>query len=375
MFLGRIETFVASECPELDRAEALCSLHPSAKNTIAALYIISTAEAEDPGWWDRFIATTPGSHITRAYDGQTISVLYGEEEGKTVYVSHVENLLIASSSLVVLESSLRHMLRGNSLAYDPEFDRMVSETPVSKPTRIFLPHDRISSLFAALLGVPMQKYATFLRNTADGLCWTGISTEKRSEWTDILYILQARNIICGLAGPAAAKAYGPGSLTCCHIGRITLGLSDVTRYTERWEGFPNSKKRQKMPDKDRIDWFNLLYPTEVTLACVPFRGAPEWIGVIHSRYIHQARIQFALLNKQEEGTVMQNPVPSLLSEMFGPVFSLAPAAFYCYQGPFILFGSRKCCMISSAGTQRGISTVLPQPFHRPQPFGHHEFSA
>ena len=341
MFLGRIETFVASECPELDRAEALCSLHPSAKNTIAALYIISTAEAEDPGWWDRFIATTPGSHITRAYDGQTISVLYGEEEGKTVYVSHVENLLIASSSLVVLESSLRHMLRGNSLAYDPEFDRMVSETPVSKPTRIFLPHDRISSLFAALLGVPMQKYATFLRNTARWTVLDGYIDGKEIRMDGYsLYPAGQEHYFAAWQGQQPQKLMAPEVLPAATLAGITLGLSDVTRYTERVGRFSELKKSgRKMPDKDRIDWFNLLYPTEVTLACVPFRGAPEWIGVIHSRYIHQARIQFALLNKQEEGTVMQNPVPNLLSEMFGPVFSLAPAAFYCYQGPFILFGS------------------------------------
>ncbi|MFA6651960.1 MAG: hypothetical protein WCS46_04670, partial [Bacteroidales bacterium] len=70
---------------------------------------------------------------------------------------------------VVLESSLRHMKNGTSLMDDPEFARLVAETPVSKPVRIFFSHARIPSLFAAYLGVPLQKYAPFLSTTAG---WT-----------------------------------------------------------------------------------------------------------------------------------------------------------------------------------------------------------
>ena len=35
---------------------------------------------------------------------------------------------------------------------------------------------------------------------------------------------------------------------------------------------------------------------------------------------------------------MKNPVPDLLPEIFGSIFSLSPATHYYYQGPFILMG-------------------------------------
>lgn len=76
------------------------------------------------------------------------------------------------------------------------------------------------------------------------------------------------------------------------------------------------------------------------MACIPFKGTYHWVSIIHSRYIQQAKIQFALLNKQEENKVMENPLPNMLSDIFGALFDVCPATHYCYQGSYILMGDR-----------------------------------
>jgi len=37
---------------------------------------------------------------------------------------------------------------------------------------------------------------------------------------------------------------------------------------------------------------------------------------------------------------MENPLPNVLSEVFGTVFDLCPDSHYCYQGSFILMGDK-----------------------------------
>jgi hypothetical protein len=101
------------------KAEALCSLHPSAKNTLSTLFCLSGADATDPQWWYSFIDSTGIPYKTRSYDGQTIYTFFGENEDQNVYAAYVPDILMMSSSLVVLESSLRHLKNGTSLMDDP----------------------------------------------------------------------------------------------------------------------------------------------------------------------------------------------------------------------------------------------------------------
>ncbi len=342
-FLAELTAFLTAAYPGMAQAETLCSLHPSAKNTLAALFCISGEKAQDPQWWDNFLGKSLLSFKTRSYNGQTIYQAGGEESDHSVYASCVNDLLMVSSSLVVLESSLRHLGNGSSLADDPSFARLVEQTPVSKPTRIFIPHQGIPSMFAAYLGMPLQKYAAFVRSAARWTVLDGFISGHEVKMDGYsLFPSGAEHYFATFLGQEPQKLMAPQILPAAAVAGISIGISDLASYLEGYGRYLElQKSNRKGPDKERLEWFSLLYPTEVSLSCVPFGGELQWIAVIHSRYIHQARIQFALLNRQEENKVMENPVPGLLPEIFGPVFTLCQASDYCYIGPFILFGPRK----------------------------------
>lgn len=339
-FLQELSSFMTVHHPGLLKAEALCSLHPSAKNSLATLFCISGALAQDPNWWEDFMDGIPIPYERHTYDGQTIYQAGGQGAGNQVYVSYVQDLLMLSSSRVVLESSLRHLARGASLADDPGFARIVEHTPASKPTRLFIPHQRIPALFAAYLGVPMQKYAEFVRTSAQWTVLDGFAGghEVRVDGYSV-FSSGAEHYFSTLLGQEPQKLMAPEILPAATVAGFFLGLSDPTAYLDAYGRYLEwHKKKRNMPDKERIEWFNLLYPTEISLSCVPYGAELQWIAVIHSRYIRQARIQFALLNKQEGSKVMVNPLPGLLTGIFGPVFNLCQAGYYCYIGPYIIFG-------------------------------------
>lgn len=339
-FWNQLGAFSRSSCPVMEKAEALCSLHPSAKNTLDVLFCLSVADVADKEWWKEFLNTFGENYKTRSYDGQVIYSLYGTEEEDALYVSLAGNLLVASPSLVVLESSLRHLNNASSIMDNASFSRLVEQTPVSKPTRIFIPHDRIPALFAAYLGVPMQKYAAFLKTTGHWTVLDGFINQNEIQADGYTLVHPGQeHFFSALMGQQPQKWMAQDILPANTLAGLSLGISDLENYLEQVALYRElQKSHRKKPEKEKTDWFNLLYPTEVSLACVPFRGDYHWISVIHSRYIQQAKIQFALLNKQEEGKVMKNPVPDLLTEIFGSVFSLSPATHYYYQGPFILMG-------------------------------------
>ncbi|HPW78323.1 MAG: hypothetical protein BWX62_00757 [Bacteroidetes bacterium ADurb.Bin037] len=340
LFLDRLGNFTATDCPELGKAEALCSLHPSAKNTLSALYCLSGANARDPQWWDNFLMTSGIPYKTHSYNGQTIYIMYGEESGNAVFAAYVKDLMMASSSRVVMESSLRHLERGGLLSQDNAFARLVEQTPVSRPTRIFVLHDRIPSLIAAYLGVPMQKYAAFLKTTAEWTVLDGFADEKGLRMDGYaIFPPGGEHFFSVFLEQQPQKLMATEVLPAATLAGLSMGLTDIGSYVNAYVRYLELRNQhRKMPDKERLEWFNLLYPTEISLACVPFRGELQWMSVIHTRYIHQAKIQYALLGRQEEGKVMKNPIPDLLPGIFGPVFNLCPAHYYCYLGSFILFG-------------------------------------
>ncbi|MFA5301856.1 MAG: hypothetical protein WC395_04130 [Bacteroidales bacterium] len=341
-FLKILKETTVPGFPGMKKAEALCSLHPSAKNTLSTLFCLSGSDARDPHWWSSYVDSTGIPYKTRSYDGQTIYTFYGENEDQNVYAVYVPDVLMVSPSLVVLESSLRHMKNGTSLMDDPEFARLVAETPVSKPVRIFFSHARIPSLFAAYLGVPLQKYAPFLSTTAG---WTVLDgfveyNQVRMDGYSMLSNGQ-EHFFAALTGQQTQSLMAPEVLPAATLAGLFLGFSDLQTYLDRYGRYLElHKKNRKAPGSETLEWFNLLYPTEVSLACIPFRSSAQWITVIHSRYIHQARIQYALLGKQEEGKVMENPKPGLLEDIFGQVFGLCPADHYCYVGSCILLGQK-----------------------------------
>ncbi|MBP6867521.1 MAG: hypothetical protein KBC07_00840 [Bacteroidales bacterium] len=338
--LEELNSYITLHNPALLKAEALCSLHPSAKNSLATLFCVSGSLSQDTQWWENFFAGLSIPYIKLSYDGQTMYQVGGEGTGNAVYASYVQDLLMISSSRVVLESSLRHLARGTSLADDPGFARIVEQTQVSKPTRLFIPHQRVPALFAAYLGVPMQKYAAFVRTSAQWTVLDGFigGHEVRVDGYSV-FPSGAEHYFSTLLGQEPQKLMAPQILPAATVAGFSLGLSDPASFLDAYGRYLEWHKiKRNEPEKERIEWFNLLYPTEVSLSCVPYGSELHWITVIHSRYIHQARIQFALLNKQEEGKVMKNPLPGLMPGIFGPIFNLCQAGYYCFIGSFILFG-------------------------------------
>lgn len=340
-FLTQYVGFALDKHPKLSQVEALFSLHDAEKNTLRILLGLSLdgIEMSSDIWWKEFVANYRIPVTVRTYDGVQEYCLY--EATQPFYVAFVKNYLIGSVSSVVLESSIRHLKTNGSLLDNPYFARVVEETTVNKSTRLFLSHDRIPKIFAMYFGPRLQKYASFCKTSAT---WTALDGTIDVHWLllDGYSIMTQgfENYLTTFIGQTPQKQMAFSMLPANTVAFISLGLTDLpTFFTKQASYLDQHKKRVGYVGKPSLpQWFQLLYPTEITLACVPFQGKIEWISIVHSQYIQQAKIQYALLHKQTEGAVMPHPETHLLEKLFGSLFSLCDDSFYCYQGSYILYG-------------------------------------
>lgn len=374
VFFGQLYDFFEKKYPLLKDAEALCSVHVSAKNTLSVLFGMSVSGYEDTAWWNEFIAEGRIPATTRIYDGEKIFSLYGGLN--PVQVVFVNGFLIASASPVILEASVRHLVKGSSLLDNAQFAKVVEQAVMAKPSRIFIAHSQIPQLFAAYMGRPLQKYAAFCRTTAGWTALDGVCDTTGLRMDGYTFLGQGhREFFSVFSGQEPQKQMAFDIFPANTVAGITLGLSDVQAYLDNYAEYLDvNRKKRNMPSAERVAWFTLLYPTEVAAGWVPFRGRMEWLGVIHSRYINQAKIQYALLNKQVEGAVMKHPLPGILGELFGDVFRVCEASHYCYQGSYILLGAEDLLsdikQRNEAGNYHSLSANMKQT-----PAGNHVMDA
>jgi len=223
VFWNHLASFFGTQYPMMQKAEALCSLHPSEKNTLDLLFCLSVAEVLDGRWWAEFLSVAGISYKTRSYNGQTIFSLHNKEEVDVVYVSLSDGLLVASGSQVVLESSLRHIDRKSSVMENKTFAQLVEQTPVSKPIRIFIPHDKLPALVAAYLGRPMQKYAAFLRTSGQWTVLDGFISDNQLQADGYTWVHSGgEQFFLYHAGAATAKMDGTRGASGNNIGRDCL---------------------------------------------------------------------------------------------------------------------------------------------------------
>lgn len=370
IFLGQLNDFASANFPQLLQFPALCSLHDAQRYMLGVLFGLALDDLWEQEGWPAFLANTRLQPTTTMYNNVKVYNLYDAAE--PLFVAFVNNVLIASSEQVVLESSIRHLKTGGSLLDNPQFAQIVSNTLNAKPSRLFIAHNKLPKLFAAYMGRPLQTYASFCSTTAS---WTALDGDvgPNSIQMDGYSILTrgVQEYFTTFVGQEAQNCNILDYLPANSTAGIILGLSDFQTYLDKYKDYLEVKKSSRqIATQERIEWFDLLYPVEVAVTCVPFQGRMEWLGVIESQYINQAKIQYALLNKQRENEVMDHTLPNLFKELFGPVFGLCQADSYYYEGSCILYGSKELLEDIHSRHQNGNFFSLSQNL-RQTPAGQH----
>lgn len=156
-------------CQEsLPKCGAAVSLHYSAKNTVSLLLVVSLEESKNKEIAQEFLDDSCSGVINKKYGNTIISKAVIPEVSYAFY----NNFLVASTSHVVVESSIRHLESRSSVTDNELYSKM--EKMVSGSKILYINHQNLGKLFSGIVNYDYLKFANFFSSF---YTWSGYSID------------------------------------------------------------------------------------------------------------------------------------------------------------------------------------------------------
>ncbi|MCI1779183.1 MAG: hypothetical protein LKI53_04410 [Bacteroidales bacterium] len=331
---------------------SLISIHYSAKNDVSLLSVIDLSGlSSGRKAAEKFILSMNAGNFD--YNGIQIHT-----SGDSLNVSCYRNFLLASTSLFVLENSLRHLKNGRSILDNKEFAELQSVSPAGD--KIFINHRQIGKLFSGIVSRKYLGYSTFFRRLSD---WSMFSLnvsvdhigmdgsfENRSEASLYSSVFSGQE--------PASPDYGnmlPGNT----VFAISYTIGDLHKYEVKRNTFfniyHNSYFRQDENGKGRISpgaWLDSLKTEEVVAACYMKGGKPVWVNMVRKHdHFGIKSVVSAVSGKDEISDMKKFAFGGCLEKIFGKFFGYCTETDYLEKDGWIVIGPKT----SIAGFVRDVS--------------------
>ena len=156
--LGRLIGCIPSVASEW---EAVLSMHYASKNAVSPLLVLSVPEKEEPALFLEDVLDECGGVIEKRYGQVTVHKAAVPDASFAVY----GHFFIASPSMVIVESALRHLENGTSIKDEPMYAGITGVT--SDRGVLHINFSNIGKLFSGLAERKYVRFASFFQSIAD----------------------------------------------------------------------------------------------------------------------------------------------------------------------------------------------------------------
>jgi hypothetical protein len=295
-------------------SDCVLSLHYSAKDKVSPLFIIKL----DITVISAILTAlkTESDPAGRVFNGIRIGRL-----GAVEYATS-GGLLMASDSPMILESSIRHILSGNSAAGITEFATIFSQTDLSNGA-IFFNHSQSGKLFSGFTERAVHKFAGFVS------VFTGWSSFGIKAGEDNFFLAGGVNNNRGGANYSSLFSQAKGRtfnaarvVPSTTFAILTISAKDIRQHIKKFEGFREfSNKRDPAFQRDAERWFFSLDATEISCAILPFGGKHEGVTIIGKKRRSSGFIKRLLNSESAADSVAVFPYKGYIPALFGQFFS------------------------------------------------------
>lgn len=328
---------------ELGEAPFVYSLHYSAKNNVSFLQV-ADLESVDKGRIEQLLES--GGKVKR-YNGVNVCSLPND-----VVAAIWGNLLLASSSSYVLESSIRHLENNSSILDNRTFEKLLGE--YGSMSGIYVNHNQIGKLFSGIVERPFLGYSDFVmkftswsrasvalsagRLSLDG---TMENDGDESRFSNIFASQHPKRSMMGKILPASTLA-----AVSLPMSEVQDFLKSHNLYLEVQKKQGNFAYRQKMAQgESKVEprkWVDSLEIEELVSAYCKFGEKCEWLTFIRGKH------QFGLNNvisSVVDGDKVTAPEPfkykGYIASVFGELFSHCNEEAVCRIGDWTILGPQK----------------------------------
>ncbi|MBO5700659.1 MAG: hypothetical protein J6R57_04490 [Bacteroidales bacterium] len=331
------------QLPELAAAPFVYSLHYSSKNNVSFLQIMDLKGLDNAGVQNVLAKGGKG----KRYNNATIySLPYG------VMAAFSGNLLLASSSSHVLESSVRHLESNTSILDNRDFADILKE--YGRTSGVYINHNQIGKLFSGIVERGFLGYSDFVMKFT---VWSrfDISTDKgklslngtlenigdESRFSNIFNGQSARKSTMGKILPASTLF--AVSLPVSGIGEYMKSHSLFLEVQKKTGAFAYKQKIAQGESKvTPLQWVDSLKIEEIVSAYCKFGEKCEWLTFVRGKQ------QFGLNNVISavvDGDKEIVPEPfaykGYIASVFGELFSHCNEESVCKVGPWTIIGPQK----------------------------------
>ena len=332
----------------LGKSELCTSLHYSGKNEVSVLISLNLEHLDTPEEIALLEKLTEGNKGTyREFNGAT---LYNSS-GAIVTIH--KDFLLASSSPLLVEASVRHLNSGVSILDNTDFDKIASETEV-EDNLLFVNHIQIGKLFSGLSASKYLKHADFVSKFSSWSVMNASFDENQIEFDGTFYNIKgAGNFASSLEwkadGESEAKYIVP------HNTFILLSLSpgDLNKDIDKIREYRELSKKLNQQNWDKAkEWLSSSEAEEISFAAIPYGGRLEWVTLIrHAKVNLFKKINRSLFSNGTslKDTIIRNEYSGLTSELVGSLFLSNKEEFQLLSGEWTILGSEDILKEFSSG--------------------------
>lgn len=322
----------------------LQSLHYSAKNSVSFLQVACLKGADTDGV--RSILQGAGNPKRRYND----VVIYTLPDG--LYAALHMDLLLASTSSYVLESSIRHLENNTSILDNSEFEHILGENGAS--SAVYINHNQIGKLFSGAVARDFLGYSDFVMKFASWSCFPVTvgpgklvlsgemhNGEDESRFSNLFGDLNGRKTAMGKVLPSSV------------VFAVSLPVSSMHDYLKGHRLYLEMQKKvgsfaymQKVAKGDNgvepRAWVDSLEIEELVSAYCKFGEKCEWLTLVRGKQSFGINNVISAVVDRDK---VEEPRPfrykGYIASVFGELFSHCSEEYMLKLGPWTVLGPKK----------------------------------
>lgn len=321
----------------------LYSLHYSAINEVTLLQIADLSDASSKEKIIHYLDSIP--HTRREYNQGSMRVY---DNGFKVAVK--DNYLLASTSTICVEGSLRHLANGSSVLDNQEFYSMLRRTGGDEC--LYVNHKQIGKLFSGSVTYGFLKYSDFIMRMAT---WSALMMNPRQKnfisFEGYLKgnedLINFSTVLSGQKGESFRSAeILPASTMfaiCLNISAVKGYLKDFQKYLDankKISSYAARMERVTLLDAPApLEWVASEGFTEFVSAFILVGNKYEWMTFAYHNSQTWLNKMTGIKGKREITEPQPYIYKGYLEALFGESFSHTQEDMFCKVGDWTVIGS------------------------------------
>lgn len=314
--------------------EITLSFHYSAKNEVSPIAILDLPSDPISGKESDVLFRKLGAVSESSYNG--IEIFSGS--GLKIFKNNRE--IVASPSLILIQSSIRHFKTKSSIMDNHDFRNMLAHTS-SGEHKIFLNIQQAGKFFSGYTDYRYWRYSDFTSKISS---WSSCGLERdtkgvsikgkffnyrgKSEFSEIF-----SNVEGGKSEVWSILPYNTYNALVLSVDDFKMLLDSYYEYRRSFGVIDDAEyKRYK-------EWFLLQRPVELVLALIPYKSESRWVTLIRSEGKKRSKRKVASSFEYK----------GALAALFGKSFSYNPERFIVTSGNWQLIGDEDMIREFAAG--------------------------